>query len=96
MSLWHVVSVLLAGFGILFRIHVSLDPMHTASVSPARFRGLFPALRSRVRLDRACGRPRWATGPVRFHYFNDDQDVSATLRAFEDDHRSGSSWCRRR
>jgi selenocysteine lyase/cysteine desulfurase len=31
-----------------------------------------------------------------FHYFNDDGDVPATLRALDREHRSGSSWCRRR
>jgi selenocysteine lyase/cysteine desulfurase len=31
-----------------------------------------------------------------FHSFNDDRDVSATLRVLDREHRSGSSWCRRR
>jgi selenocysteine lyase/cysteine desulfurase len=31
-----------------------------------------------------------------FHYFNHDRDVSATLGALDREHRSGSSWCRRR
>jgi selenocysteine lyase/cysteine desulfurase len=65
-------------------------------MSPARFRALFPALRSTVWLDTPAAPLGWcevratALGDrVRFgfHYFNDDNDVRATLRVLDHDHR---------